>query len=159
MQNVVEYAYAVPVRASIAEIEPTDPTLSYQYEPFEIWFRLADNESRILNVPVLTLYGRNDMPESQIVLKSGEWIEIHGEARLAGGGSEELHTDEQRFLSMSNMPSTLKETPVKAGAFYYRSDTYNFDAKTRREQWGCRANEISAWEPTVSLILMPKRTE
>src|SRR5712671_2302657 len=76
------YPTRVPIRASLREIEPSDPALSYTWRPMWITMELRNPNHRTINVYLLELYGSRDAPGSEIELKAGEWIELRGKARM-----------------------------------------------------------------------------
>jgi hypothetical protein len=120
VENTGESSFTIPSRASPADIEPEDETLSYEYVPLEIWLRLTDSRQRGLNTKVLMLYGTKATPGTEIELKKGEWINLRGKATLRP--SDDSHLD---LVKQTNMPLlAAKVADVQVGAFYYRSDVY-----------------------------------
>jgi hypothetical protein len=152
-ENTQEPPFTLPSRASLADIEPEDETVSYEYAPLEIWLRWTDSRQRGLNTKVLVLYGTKATPGTEIELKKREWISLRGKATLRP--SDDSHID---LVKRTDMPLPVtKVSNVQAAAFYYRSDLYRYDASTRRETWGCQENEISYPGPGPLVTLLPGR--
>ena len=76
------YSTRVPFRASLAEIEPSDPNVSYEWIPLRLSVELRSLAHRTVLVPLLRLYGSKALPDSEIDLKAGEWIELRGKSRM-----------------------------------------------------------------------------
>jgi hypothetical protein len=152
VENTGGSSFTIPSRASLADIEPEDETLSYEYVPLEIWLRLTDSRQRGLNTKMLVLYGTKATPGTEIELKKGEWIDLRGKATLRP--SDDSHLG---LVKQTNMPlPAAKVADVQVGAFYYRSDVYRYDASTRRETWGCQENEISYPGPGLLVTFLPR---
>jgi hypothetical protein len=151
----------IAVAFNLADVEPPDPSQSYGYEPMEIWLHLSKpNQSAdpplTLHTVLLTLYGSNDRPNTWFELKTGEWIEVRGRAKL-----EDTHATGKRILSDSSGISSIKDvneqiTDMKAVATSWRGDIFRFDGRTQYEYWGCRGYEASGGSGfTDPITLLP----
>jgi len=81
LQLKAVYPARIPVRLSIAEIEPADPSRSYKWRPMLLWMQMSDAENREVGIRLLELYGSPDSPGSEIELKVGEWVEMRAAER------------------------------------------------------------------------------
>jgi hypothetical protein len=152
------YPTTVAVRGSIAEIEPSDPESDYEWRPMGISLELWSPNHYVVEVGLLQLYGSKDVPGSEIELKTGEWIELHGKARMEwtnsppGPGSFP-HREEKLVL-----PLPLKHPQeFRASALIGRGQGYWFDAQTRQETRVCHPAEQSLSSHTT-VTVVPKRT-
>ena len=142
----------VQVSTSMAEIEPSDPKVNYEWRPMGLSLELRSPNHYTVGMRLVQLYGSKESPASEVELKTGEWVELHGKARMEWtnpGGMEEK----------SILPLPLKQPQqFSASAFITRGQVYRFDATTRQETRVCHPAEESSSYPPVSLRVVPKRT-
>jgi hypothetical protein len=140
-----------PITPNLADVEPSDPTESYTYQPAEIWLSLLkttdaakDGGDQLrLSTLLLTLYGSKDRPGTEVELKPGEWIEFQGRAKL-----EDTSTSGKQFSADVGVFSTIKVVTKKiaemsASAFSWRGDDARFDGRTQYEYVSCHGYEMS----------------
>jgi hypothetical protein len=148
-------ATQVPVAPSLGELEPGDPTASYEWRSMGISMELTKPNYRSVRVALLTLYGSKEIPGSEVDLKSGEWVEMRGKARMEWTNPPPnlLPPGEEKWV----LPLPLKETQeFSAWTFGNRGEGHHFDAKTRQENRVCHSGEQSASGYTVRLTVTPK---
>jgi hypothetical protein len=157
LQLKAVYATRVPVRASMAEIEPSDPKVSYEWRPMGISLELRNPTYRGVIVGILHLYGSKDVPESEIELKTGEWIELRGKARMEWANFPRgiLPPSEEKYVLRLPLKSPQKFT---ANAFAARAESFHYDAETRQETRICHSNEQSYSADSLPVTITPKRT-
>jgi hypothetical protein len=136
-------ATTVPVRASLAEVEPVDANMSYEWRPFGISLELRSLNYRTTGVGLLRLYGSKDTPGSEIELKPGEWIELRGMAKMEWSNLPHgaLPPDEEKYV----LPLPLRQPQeFMAAVWASRGEGYRFDAGTREETRVCHVAEQSS---------------
>ena len=144
----------VPVRTSMAEIEPSDPKVSYEWRPMMVSLELRSPNHYTVGMGLVQLYGSKESPASEVELKAGEWVELHGKARMEWTNSIPGGMEEKWIL-----PLPLKHPQqFSASAFITRGQVYRFDATTRQETRECHPAEESSSYLPVSLRVVPKRT-
>lgn len=140
----------VPVGASIAEAEPSDPEMSYEWRHMGVFLELRTPNYHPVELGLLSLYGSKEVPGSEVELKKGEWIELRGKARM-------------EWPSPSNADKWDLQLPLRdsqefsAMALARRGEGHHFDAATRRETRVCHPAEQSATRP-VHLTVAPEAT-
>jgi hypothetical protein len=148
------YPTRVPVRASLGEIEPSDPNVSYEWRPIGISLELRSLAHRSVSVGLLSLYGSSAVPESEIDLKAGEWVELRGKARMKWAnlkGGVLPPSDEKYVL---RLPLKHAED-FTASAFAVRVQSFRYDAKSRQESSGCHSAEQSLGGDSVHVTITP----
>ena len=144
----------VPVSTSMAEIEPSDPKVSYEWRPMVVSLELRSPNHYTVGMTLVQLYGSKESPASEVELKAGEWVELHGKARMEWTNSIPGGMEEKWIL-----PLPLKQPQqFSASAFITRGQVYRFDATTRQETRVCHPAEESSSYPPVPLRVVPKRT-
>lgn len=94
----------VPTVFNVADLEPDDPNVSFDYTAMEISLTISDElYERRLSVPLLRLYGSDEMPWTEIALIPGTSIEIRGKAKLKPVDPEEKFFDEPYLQSTEAM--------------------------------------------------------
>jgi hypothetical protein len=133
VRNVSKDPIKIPTRFNLAELEPDDPSVDFQYAPMEIWLGLHESEERNMGVLLLTLYGSDEMPWTQLEIKPGEWVEVRGKAKLEPAD----HTKQVFHLpSGANSSAPLPHGEVKADAGFWKGDLFYFQASTQYEYIG-----------------------
>jgi hypothetical protein len=61
------YPTRVPVRASMADIEPSDPNVSYEWRSLGLSIELRSSTHRTVGVGLLQLYGSKDIPGQRLI--------------------------------------------------------------------------------------------
>jgi hypothetical protein len=125
-----------PTVTNVADLEPDNPDLDFNYKATEIWLGLIeDSKERWLHVPLLRLYDSDDMPWSQIELKPGMSIEIRGRARLQRPDLERPSDSEGRLFDGPYMGSTdnLPSGEVRVVTSCWRGDKYFYEGRTHLE--------------------------
>jgi hypothetical protein len=147
----------VQVSASMAEIEPPDPKVSYEWRPMGVSLELRSPNHYTVGMGLVQLYGSKEAPASEVELKTGEWVELHGKARmewtnsLPGG----FPNREEKWI----LPLPLKHPQqFSASAFIGRGQGYRFDATTKQETRVCHNAEQSSSYPPVPLTVVPQGT-
>jgi len=123
------YPARVPVRASIADVEPTDASQSYKWRPMLLWMQLSDADNREAGIKLLELYGSPDSPGSEIELKVGEWVEMRGRARM------EWKNPRPGTLQL-RVPARTAQL-LQATATEQRQGSFLYDASTGQENQIC----------------------
>jgi hypothetical protein len=107
------YPTRVPIRASLAEIEPKDPKMSYEWRRLSFALDLHSPSHKTIVVGLLSLVGSKEVQGTEIELKSGEWIELRGEAKMEWSNPSAgmlMPEDENGSFGFScNMLRTLKQ--------------------------------------------------
>ncbi len=150
------YKTKVPIRASLAEIEPSDPKLSYTWRSMSISLEMRTPRYRSVVVGLVSLVGSKDLPGSEIELNEGEWIEIRGRTRMEWSNPPKslLPANEQAFL-LPTPPA--KEIPFSATALTHRAGSNFYNAETRRETRLCDyPGEQSFGSNPVNVTVKPK---
>ena len=123
----------VPAVFSVADLEPADPNVSFRYAAMEFWLGMSEESNeRYFHVPLLRLYGSDEMPWTEIELKPGMSIEIRGRAKLKPLDPEEM------FFRAPYMGAT-KEMPtgeVRVNSSWWRGDTFYYEGSTHYEYPG-----------------------
>jgi hypothetical protein len=152
------YTTLVPVRASVAEVEPSDPALNYKWRPMGITMELQSPNHRAVWIGLLELYGSKDAPGSEIELKAGEWIELRGKARMAWSNPPwgTLQHGEEKWVIRIPLQHAQQFAAI---ALAHRAGSYRFDAETRQESQLCDYfGEQSSTGSPVQLTVTPKAT-
>jgi hypothetical protein len=133
VRNVSAEPIKIPTRFNLADLEPDDPSADFQYAPMEIWLGLRESEERNMGVLLLTLYGSDDMPWTQLEIKPGEWVEIRSKAKL-----EAADRTKQVFHSAYGIHSSvpLPQGEVKASVGFWKGDYLYFEGRTQYEYVG-----------------------
>jgi hypothetical protein len=150
------YPTRMPVRASMAEIEPSDPNVSYEWRSMWLSLELQSSTHRTVGVGIglLQLYGSKDTPGSEIDLKAGEWIELRGKARMKWANSPHgtLPASKEKYV----LPLPLKSAQeFDARAFARRAEGYRYDAASRKETRVCHPAEQSSGVDLVHITITP----
>jgi hypothetical protein len=163
ISNTSETPQRVPIAYNLADVEPPDVAEDYKYEPMEIWLHLVNytesGEKQFLSTLVLTLYGSDNRPDTQIDLKKGESIEVRGRAKLENTSASGRHfnADSEVYSTIRNV--TQKIPKMTAGVFSWRGDEVRFQARTQYEFVGCLMYEMSHGRPTgLTVDLLPARS-
>jgi len=153
MENTGRASVRVPTRSSIADIEPEDASLSYRYEPMEIWVSLADRAGHTFVASLIVLYGSRDIPSTQLDLQPGEWIEVRGKAPLQPILDRENYYAE---LPPSNLSAPREKlSGLQVFVSYWKGDILDFDARTQREQYSCTTYETASTRYGGEFSLVP----
>jgi hypothetical protein len=82
IQNISDQPVEFPWDLSSADIEPTDPHLSYQFETAAIYIhaKLRDNRAVSLEASIL-LFGSSSIGSTIVKLQPGEWVRIKANGR------------------------------------------------------------------------------
>jgi hypothetical protein len=122
----------VPTVFNVADFEPDDPNVNFKYEAIEIWLRFSESNERYLGVPLLRLYGSDEMPWTEIELKPGMSIEIRGKAKLKPWESERSMDSGGRFFDAPYMGSSedLPKGEVRVIAACWRGDKFYYEGST-----------------------------
>lgn len=134
----------VPTVFNVADLEPDDANVSFKYEAMEIWVGFSEetNEkylgvpvNRFFGVPLLRLYGSDEMPWTQIELKPGMSIEVRGKAKLKPFGAEGPVDSERRFFDAPYSGSTedLPKGEVRVITSCWRGDKFYYEGTTHYE--------------------------
>ncbi|MGB7283603.1 MAG: hypothetical protein WBE13_15155 [Candidatus Acidiferrum sp.] len=111
----------VPTVFNVADLEPDDPNVSFRYAAMEIWLGMSEESNeRYLDVPLLRLYGSDEMPWTEIELKPGMSIEIRGKAKLKPMKPEETFFDAPYMGATEDMP----KGEVGINSSCWRGDTF-----------------------------------
>lgn len=129
VRNVGKEPIKIPTRFNLADLEPDDPAADFQYAPMEIWLALL-SEGRNMSVLLLTLYGSDDMPWTQLEIKPGEWVEIRGKAKLEAT-DQTKHVFHSTYGTHSSVP--LPQGEVTAWMSFWKGDYFYFQARTQYE--------------------------
>jgi len=137
------YPTRVPVRASMAEIEPSDPKL-----------RSSTHRTVGVGIGLLQLYGSKDTPGSEIDLKAGEWIEFRGKARMKWANSPHgtLPASEEKYGLRLPLKSAQE---FDARAFAMRGEGYRYDAASRKKTRVCHPAEQSSGVDPAYISITP----
>jgi len=127
----------VPVRPSIADVEPSDPLRSYKYRPMYIGMELDTADHKRAGMTLLTLYGSPDTPGSEILLKRGQWVQIRANRRM------QFQWSDPALSSSSAIPRQFS-----AIAIALRQGSFSYDATTKQEDQLC---DFSAEQSAVGL--------
>lgn len=151
------YSTRVPVRTSMAEIEPSDPNRSYEWRPLGISMDMRSPTYRSFFIGLLVLYGSKEVPGSEIELKNGEWIELRGKARMEWANLPHgvLPASEEKYVLQLPL---RKPQEFSAYGFASRAESYHFDAATRRETRVCHSAEESGGGNPVHVTITPNVT-
>ena len=147
----------VQVSTSMAEIEPSDPKVSYEWRPMGVSLELRSPNHYTVGMGLVHLYGSKESPASEVELKTGEWVELHGKARMEWTNSLPGSFPDRKKKWI--LPLPLKHPQqFSASAYIMRGEGYRFDATTRQETRVCHPAEHSSSYPPVSLTVVPTRT-
>jgi len=150
------YPTRVPVRASMAEIEPSDPNVGYEWRSMWLSLELQSSTHRTVGVGMrlLQLYGSKDTPGSEIDLKAGEWIELRGKARMKWANSPHgtLPASKEKYVLRLPLKSAKE---FDARAFAMRGEGYRYDAASRKETRVCHPAEHSSGVDPVHITITP----
>ncbi len=148
-------ATTVPVRASLAEVEPVDASKSYEWRPLGISLELRSLKHRTTGMGLLRLYGSKDALGSEIELKPGESIDLRGRAKMEWSKLPHgaLPPDEEKYV----LPLPLRQPQeFMVDVMAIRAEGYRFDATTRRETRVCHNDEASSSLSRVHVTVTPK---
>jgi len=146
------YPARVPVRASIVEIEPRDPSQSYKWREMLINMQLHDEKNKESGILLLHLYGSPDAPASEVSLKVGEWIEMRGKARMEWRNPRS-GTAEGWFIRVPLQTAHQ----FSATAIEHRESSLFYDAKSRQEHRICDyPAEMSSGSTPIYFTVTPK---
>jgi|SRR5271167_359186 len=129
----------VPTLFNVADLEPDDPNVSFNYEAMEIWLGFSEESNeRSLSVPLLRLYGSDEMPWSAIELKPGMFIEVRGKAKLKRLDPERRMDSAGRFFDAPYMWSSedLPKGEIRVVASCWRGDKFHYEGRTHYEYPG-----------------------
>jgi hypothetical protein len=148
------YPTRVPVRASMAEIEPSDPNVSYEWRSMGLSLELRSSTHQTVGVGLLQLYGSKDTPGSEIDLKTGEWIEFRGKAQMKWANLPHgtLASPEEKYVLQLPLKSAQE---FDARAFAMRAQGYRYDAASRKESRVCHPAEQSSGADPVHITIIP----
>ena len=148
------YPTRVPVRASLAEIEPSDQDVSYEWRPMGFSVELRSPTHRTVLVGLLKLYGSKDIAGSEIDLKAGEWIEVRGKARMkwANPPRGTLPPSEEKYVL--RLPLKTAQD-FDASAFASRGESFRYEAESRQESRVCHPAEVSSGADPVHVTVTP----
>jgi hypothetical protein len=150
------YPTRVPVRASMAEIEPSDPNVSYEWRSMWLSLELQSSTHRTVGVGIGLphLYGSKDTPGSEIDLKAGEWIELRGKARMKWANSPHgtLPASKEKYVLRLPLKSAQE---FDARAYAMRGEGYRYDAASRKETRVCHPAEHSSGVDPVHITITP----
>jgi hypothetical protein len=149
------YSTRVPFRASLAEIEPSDPNVSYEWIPLRISIELRSLAHRSVLVPLLSLYGSKALPESGIDLKAGKWIELRGKSRMKWDNLQHEVLPPAQEKNVLRLPLKRAEE-FTASAFASRGDGFRYDAETKQEFRVCHSYEQSFGADSVHVSVTPR---
>jgi len=141
----------IPIRVSIADVEPSDPSRSYKWRPMYINMELSTADKQEAGMRLLTLYGSSDTPRSEIALKRGEWVEMRGKARMEWG--------DPRQGSPSYVTAVPRQGPRQFSAIARetRQGSFWYDVTTKQEDQLCDfPAEESRVGPPAYFMLSPK---
>jgi len=148
----------VPTVFNVADLEPDDPNVSFKYAAMEIWLGMSEESNeRYLSVPLLRLYGSDEMPWSEIELKPGMSIEIRGKAKLKRLNTEETSFDAPYMGTSEAMP----KGEVRVVASCWRGDTFSTrEARTTNIRAAFALKRCTRWSTaTKSPYYLHLRTE
>lgn len=134
----------VPTVLNVADLEPNEANMSFNYEAMEIWLGFSEETEekylgapvyRFLGVPLLRLYGSDEMPWTQVELKPGMFIEIRGKAKLKSWDTERPMDSKGRLFDAPYMGSTEKAPTgeVRVIASCWRGDKFYYEGSTHYE--------------------------
>jgi hypothetical protein len=153
IENTGGFPVRVPIAVSVADLEPKDASVSYRYEPMEIWLRLVDHEKRRLNINLVVLNGSPDKPSTQIELRHGEWIEVRGKTLLAPIPDDDSYYAEG---TISDMPvPSERQSGLEAFVTFWRGDILDFNAAIQLESYSCTEYEMRATAYRGEIDLVP----
>jgi hypothetical protein len=145
----------IPIRASLAEVEPTDPSLSYEWHSMVTRMELRSPNRFNIWIGLLKLYGSKDIPSSEIELKPGEWVELRGKARMewSNSTSEVVSRQDERYV----IPLPLRDQQIfSANTWAIRGEGYRFDGEIKQESRMCLPVEQSGSGMPRSVTVAPK---
>jgi len=148
------YPTRVPVRASLAEIEPSDPDVSYEWRPMGISLELRSLAHSSVLVGLLRLYGSSAVPESGIDLKAGEWVELRGKGRMKWANLKHgvLPPSDEKYVLRLPLKQAQEFT---ASAFAVSVESFRYDAESRQESRVCHSAEQSFGGDSVPVTVTP----
>jgi hypothetical protein len=148
------YPTRVPIRASMVEIEPSDPNVSYEWRSLGLSIELRSSTHQTVGVGLLQLYGSKDIPGSEIDLKAREWIELRGKARMkwANFPRGTLPASEEKYVLRLPLKSAQE---FDARAVAMRAQGYRYDAASRKESRVCHPAEQSFGVDPVHITITP----
>ncbi|PYX56047.1 MAG: hypothetical protein DMG76_16115 [Acidobacteria bacterium] len=148
------YPTRVPVRASLAEIGPSDPDVSYEGRPMGFSVELRSPTHRTVLVGLLQLFGSKDIPRSEIYLNAGQWIEVRGKARMkwANPPRGTLPPSEEKYVLRLPLKNAQD---FDARAFSSRGQSFRYDAESRQETRFCHPAEQSFGAEPVHVAVTP----
>jgi hypothetical protein len=145
----------VPTVDRLGDIEPDDASVSYSYEPLQVWMSLFDQHIRTLRVYLVTLYGSKESPATEVELAPGASIEIRGKAVLAPMDK----TNEPFYIGKPSdsdiQPPRKRTSNISVTLGYWRGEILHFDARSKHEYVDCRDYEMGGMKFPHSLRLLP----
>lgn len=145
----------IPVRASLANIEPVDPSVSYTWRTMGLTMELHTPEHRPVWIGLLQLYGSKDVAGSEIELKPGEWVELRGKARMEWSNPppDTLQPGEEKSLIRAPLEQAHQ---FSAYALARRAGSLRYDAQTKQEKRLCDyPGEQSSSGPPAQFTVAP----
>jgi hypothetical protein len=76
LENAGEVVLPIPIHPHLADLQPADAALSFDYDSVTIV--LGDARDPRGRIGTLTLYGRSGSEQSLLMLQPGQWIRIRG---------------------------------------------------------------------------------
>jgi hypothetical protein len=149
------YPTRVPIRASLAEIEPKDPKMSYEWRRLSFALDLHSPSQKTIVVGLLSLVGSKEVQGTEIELKSGEWIELRGKAKMewSNPSAGMLMPKDEKWLIPLPLQHAAHFTAMVLGR---RGEGYFFNAETRQETRICHPTEQTYGGKTVEFTIHPK---
>jgi hypothetical protein len=148
----------VPTVFNVADLEPDDPNVTFRYSSMEIWLGISEeSRERYFSVPLVRLYGSDEMPWTEIELKPGESIEIRGKAKM-----KPLEPDGRMFGAPSmGATEDLPSGEVGVVTSCWRGDTFYYEGSTHYEYQGGFCPEemyTVAYAKKIRLLTAPEQT-
>ncbi len=146
----------IPVRASLANLEPVDPSVSYTWRTMGITMELHTPEHLAVRIGLLQLYGSKDVPGSEIELKPGEWIELRGKAQMEW--SNPPPNTLEPGLENSVIRAPLEQAhQFSAYTLGRRAGSFRYDAQRKQEERLCDyPGEQSYSGPPAQFTVTPR---
>jgi hypothetical protein len=122
----------VPTVLNVADLEPEDPNVSFNYEAMEIGLDLSEESAgRFFGLPLLRLYGSDAMPGTLVEIKPGMVIEIRGKAKLMPIDPKNAPFHGVGMAATEDLP----KGEVRVRTSLWRGDKYYYDGSTHHEGW------------------------
>lgn len=104
LENVGEVPLPIPVSPHLADLQPADASLSFDYESISIVVGSARDVRQTIGV--LTIYGSKEHEQSLVLLQPGEWIRVRG------------------MIPWQPAPEQAGQEPLLTAGFWLRSSTF-----------------------------------